>query len=134
MKAVAVGETASIVRNAVATADPATVAAFLHERAFAESSQRYWDCFLGKRHTIVTSWLKLGMYDVSFAEGVRPSFASALLGDADGLLQILEAGDRAFGVEGGKWYEEKVCVSFSVERGVMERILADPILRLYRDP
>ncbi|KAL8279035.1 hypothetical protein RQP46_008493 [Phenoliferia psychrophenolica] len=109
---VAAGGTAAVVRSATATATDDSVRAFLHERAFAESSQRYWDCFLGERHTIVTSWLQVGMHDVSFADGVWPTFASALLGDADGLLQIVEAGGKEEKT-GGKCYEEDVHARFS---------------------
>ena len=50
----------------IASFAPEKVAALLHEAAFVSSSRRYWDAFLGARNTIVTTWVRAGVYEVDF--------------------------------------------------------------------
>jgi hypothetical protein len=61
-----VGTMASSIRSALQKFTPSNLSALLHEVAYYASAQRYWNGFLGTRNTIVTSWLRLGVYELSF--------------------------------------------------------------------
>lgn len=52
--------------------------------------QRIWQAFCGKRHTLVTSWLRLGIWDIDFGHGV-PADVRAVVPEMDGIVQIMEA-------------------------------------------
>ncbi|EJD38251.1 hypothetical protein AURDEDRAFT_154155 [Auricularia subglabra TFB-10046 SS5] len=122
---------AASIREAMAQFTPDAVAALLHERAFASCPHRFWDAFLGARHTIVTSWLRLDVYELDFGfGGGRARYVDALMPEVDGCLHVMEAGPRSGGGS-TKWYGETVCVSLHLAEDDMARVLSDPLLRAY---
>ena len=60
----------------------------LHDLAFEVSPHRLWNGFLGRRNTIVTSWLRLKAYEVDFGTSV-PRFVDAFMPNMDGCVQIM---------------------------------------------
>jgi hypothetical protein len=137
---------ARAIRQTVTTFDdPHALPAMLHVRAFAACPHALWDAFLGRRHTIVTSWLGLDVYGVDFVsgsvdrEGVRgdkggrPRYVESVMPDVDGCVQIGEAGYGGLteAGTGTKWYEETVGVRLHVRTDVLDRIREDELLRRY---
>lgn len=126
------GNTAPLFRAAIQRYDAATLAAVLHEFIYLAAPQRYWNTFLGKRHTILTSWLRLGVYDVEFVEGLRPRYVEAIMPDVDGCIQIMEAGGpSASDGQQKQWYDGGASVSIHMRGDVLESLLGDPWLRKY---
>lgn len=122
---------ATSVRASLNLYTPSVVGALLHEEAFLDCPQRRWNTFLGERHTITTSWLGLGVYDVDFGLGETPRLVDATMPPCDGCVQIMEAGEGG-GKKGSKWYEEGVSVSLFLREDAIGNFLADPLLRKYR--
>ena len=86
------GETATRIRETMNEFTPDAMQAMLHDAAFEVSPQRLWQGFLGSEHTLVTSWLRLRLYDVDFAGGGQPRYVHAVLPKMDGCLQIIDSG------------------------------------------
>ncbi|TFK51349.1 hypothetical protein OE88DRAFT_1659297, partial [Heliocybe sulcata] len=125
------GNIASKIRKTIDAFDNDSLGALLHDFAYEDTPQRVWNGFLGKRHVIFTSWLKLGMYDVQFMENEKPLYVSSIMPLCDGVVQVMEAPGR--GREGKeKWWENGVDVSLQLEKEALERSVRDPSLRKYR--
>lgn len=122
------GEIAASIRSTLQAFNSFTLPALLHEMAFEMGAQRLWNGFLGRRNTIVTSWLQLGIRDVDFGAGV-PTYVEAVMPSTDGCIQVMEAGE--YGSE-KHWYDDAVVVSLHLRDDVMQRLLKDPTLRKYR--
>ncbi|RJE26341.1 transferase family [Aspergillus sclerotialis] len=107
--------------------DPSLLAAHLHNVAFEKTPQRIWQAFLGRRHILVTTWARAGLYEVDFGFGgeSKVRYAWGIVPDMDGIVLIKEAGalDR-----GMSWTERGVDVSIRLRREDMERLLRDPLL------
>jgi hypothetical protein len=70
-----IGSIASEIRTCLDRFTPEAVAALLHEEAHEVAPQRLWRAFLGRKHTLVTSWARLGVYDIDFVgRGLRPRY------------------------------------------------------------
>ncbi|KAH6687028.1 transferase family protein [Verticillium dahliae] len=80
--------------------------------AWEVSPQRIWQAFLGERHVLVTSWLRIGVYEVELF-GARPAWVHSVMPRMDGCVQVME------GREGG------MDVSVYLEAQAMDRLLAD---------
>lgn len=94
------GPVASAIRETVALFTPDKMGALLHDAAHEVAPQRLWQAFLGSQHTIVTSWLRLRVYDVGFAgEGGAPRYVQAVMPKMDGCVQIMEASPEVGGVD-----------------------------------
>ncbi|KAF4287545.1 hypothetical protein KXV22_006556 [Aspergillus fumigatus] len=92
------------------------IGAMLHDDAYEISPQRLWQAFLGSRHVLVTSWLRLKVYKIDFVgDGNRPRYVHAVLPKLDGEVQVMESGVDVNGVDVAVYLEEEV----------MERILAE---------
>ena len=52
-----VGLKAAAIRRTIGEFTSDSMAALLHEMAFELGAQRRWNCFLGRKHVIVTSWV-----------------------------------------------------------------------------
>lgn len=103
------------IRHSISTFTPAAVAAILHEEAYTIGAQRIWNMFLGRRHTISTSWLRLGIYDVDLlGEGAGARYVDAMMPSMDGCVQFMEAGRDP---------SEGLCVSLHLRVEVMTRLL-----------
>ena len=135
------GETAKQCRDTLSLFDKNALGAMLHELIFQESPQRVWNAFLGKRDIIVTSWARLGSYDISFETNHKsPWFVGAVMPGVDGILEIMEAakvtaetGSGNSGESDGAsaWYSDGVDVDLNFEKGVMERLVSDKMLRAF---
>lgn len=66
------GGKAANIRNTISLFTPTNKAAILHEIAFELGARRRWNCFLGDKHVIVTSWVDIGLEDVMFEKGEKP--------------------------------------------------------------
>lgn len=124
----AIGPVALSIRDMKSRFTPEAVEAYLHDAAHEVCPQRLWQCFLGERHTIVTSWTRAGAYEVDFlggggggGRGVRPRYVQGRMPRMDGVLQVMddvaEAGDFD--------------VSLCMKREAMGRLLRDEMLRAY---
>ncbi|KAJ7770979.1 transferase family-domain-containing protein [Mycena maculata] len=122
-------ELARAIRAVVVSFTPVRVAAVLHEMAFDVDSRRMWGGFIGWRNTIVTSWMRLGVYEVDFGGG-RPRFVQAVMPAMAGVIQVMEAMPQSS--SGGPWYQDGASVSLMLSTDVIQRMLKDPLLRKYR--
>ncbi|KAJ7042989.1 transferase family-domain-containing protein [Mycena alexandri] len=122
---------ARIIRGTLTSFTPHRVSALLHEMAFDVDARRMWAGFIGRRNAIVTSWLRLGLYEVDFGAG-RPRFVHGVIPAMDGLMQVMEAGPAQKSA-GGAWYREGASVSLTLATEVIERIIKDPLFRKYRE-
>lgn len=92
--------------------------------------KRIWNAFLGCRNTIVTSRLRLKVYDVDFGIDV-PTFVDAFMPDMDGCVHIMENGN-ASDRKPDNWYDETVSIYLYLRTDTMKKLLDDPELRKYR--
>ncbi|KAI5475739.1 hypothetical protein MNV49_000901 [Pseudohyphozyma bogoriensis] len=114
---------ARLLRTSVSRYTRSAIASLLHRWSHDTAPWRYWDCFLGERHTIVTSWLRAGSWDVVFEEGVRPVYVAPIMPSCDGCLCLAEAG-------AGGW-KAGVDVHLLMKDDVVKKILADEALRRF---
>ncbi|KAH8660707.1 transferase family-domain-containing protein [Tricladium varicosporioides] len=113
-------ETAASIRETISLFTPQKVAAMLHDAAHEVAPQRVWQAFLGNNHTLVTSWMRLGVYDVDFeGNGLRPRYVQAVMPKMDGCVQVMES--EGSGID----------ISLYLERGAMGRLVDDKELRAY---
>jgi len=135
-KAMSRGARASAIRSSICAFTPSNLGAFLHDKAYEATPQRIWNASCGKFHTIVTSWLRLGVYQMDFDGGNAPRYAEAFMPSMDGCIQIMESGVTPLVQRGDlkkvHWADEGVCVSLYLKDDVMERFLGNPQLRKYR--
>lgn len=105
--------------------------AHLYGLAFEKAPQRIWQGFLGRRHILVTTWARSGIYEVDFGVGAGIRYADGIVPDLDGDVLIKEApptaGREKFG-ERPAWTDNGVDVSLHLRREDMERLLRDPLL------
>ncbi|KAM0201865.1 hypothetical protein ACHAPI_001921 [Fusarium lateritium] len=105
-------------------ADPTNLAAHLHGVAFEKTPQRIWQAFLGRRHLIVTTWARAGIYDVDFGFGSTCSYAEGVVPEMDGNVLIKEAP----GPPGKYWTDNGVDISIHIKTTDIERMIKDPLL------
>nr|GAT45292.1 predicted protein [Mycena chlorophos] len=120
------------IRSTLTAFTPPRVGALLHEMAFDVDAQRMWGCCVGSRNTIVTSWVRLGVYEVDF--GFRsPRFVYSVMPILEGIVQVMEAGPhQREGGEQRQWWRDGVSVSVVFTDKVLERLLGDPGFREFR--
>ena len=133
-----VADKAAAIRDHVAKFDGEAVAALLHEMCFELSGQRRWNCFLGDRHTIVTSWVGIGVGEVMFEEGKKVRWAEALLPPCDGVVIVGEGGiggvDLGEGCDAKKeWWSKGVNLNVYLRCDVMRRLMEDEEFRVFAD-
>ncbi|KAM0254424.1 hypothetical protein ACHAQJ_006828 [Trichoderma viride] len=115
-----IGSIASQIRTCLDRFTPEAVAAILHDEAHEVAPQRLWRAFLGTKHTLVTSWARLGVYDVDFVgSGLRPRYVHAIMSPLDGLVCVMDSGTLDGGLD----------VSLSLESETLQRFLKDGTLR-----
>jgi hypothetical protein len=123
------------IRDVVRRFDDEACRDFLHDAAHEICAQRLWRAFLGCRHVVLTSWLHLGMYEIDFGWG-KPKHVDSVMSVSDGIVAIMEAPDLGEAIDGkhigrNHWSDDGVDVSITLESRAMERLLADPLLRIY---
>ncbi|PSR81097.1 hypothetical protein PHLCEN_2v6538 [Hermanssonia centrifuga] len=123
------GLTASTIRSTLEQFGSNAVHALLH-RMLTEHSPpwRYWQAFLGERHAIVTSWARLGVYDVDFGAGQRPICVEGVMPNVDGCVQVMEAQpssrlDSEERKKGSQWYDDGVDVNLYLRTDVLEELV-----------
>ncbi|KAF7312528.1 hypothetical protein MIND_00266600 [Mycena indigotica] len=121
-------ELAHHLRETVTWFTPIRVSALLHEMAFDIDARRMWAGFIGSRNMIVTSWLRLGVYEVDFGAG-RPRFVHSVMPALEGIVQVMEARPRM--ESGGPWYQDGASVSIMLPNSVWETFLVDQDLRKF---
>ncbi|VUC34541.1 unnamed protein product [Clonostachys rosea] len=114
------------------------VAAHLHTLAYEKSPQRIWQAFLGRRHILVTTWARAGLYDVDFGLGSRVAYADGVIPELDGDVLIKEAPPSwqadsssvpgTTTAAGRSWTRHGVDVSINICDGDMARLIRDPLL------
>lgn len=110
------------------------LAAHLHSVAFEKTPQRIWQAFLGRRHLIVTTWARAGLYEIDFGFGEqsRVRYADGVVPDMDGIVLIKEApplGVSGSGSGSGKgWTENGVDIFVQIRTEDMHRLIRDPLL------
>ncbi len=121
------GTTAASIRSTIEQFNSATIPALLHDIAYEVGGQRLWHAFMGRRNTIVTSWLRHGVVKVDFGGGERPRYVESIMPEVDGCVQVMESGhhDEDGGTTG-------MSVSLHLATDVMQKLLNDPQLRKYR--
>lgn len=127
------GPVALSIRETMARFTPEAVSAYLYDAAHEVSPQRLWQTFLGRRHTLVTSWTRAGCYEVDFVGGgpgggggaggrrLRPRYVQGRMPRMDGCLQIMDVG------EGGQDFDVSLCL----EKAALRRLVEDERLRAY---
>ncbi|KAK3372609.1 transferase [Podospora didyma] len=112
--------------------------AHLHGVAYEKSPQRIWQGFLGRKHIMVTTWARAGIYAVDFGLGAgsEAKYADGVVPPMDGCVLIKEApplGTEAGSEErevGGRrvgWTDNGVDVSVHLRAEDMERLVKDPL-------
>lgn len=116
------GAIALEIRRMMALFTPRAVEAYLHDAAHEVSPQRLWQAFIGGNHTLVTSWVRAGAYEVDFCGGgTRPVYVQGKMPRMDGVLQVMDLGEETGDFD----------VSLCLEREAMGRLLGDELLRMY---
>jgi hypothetical protein len=82
------------------------IGAMLHDAAHEVSPQRLWQAFLGSEHTIVTSWLRLQLYEVDFVGGAKPRYVHAIMPKMDGCIQVMDSGVQDEGIDVALYLDE----------------------------
>jgi hypothetical protein len=121
------------IRSTISTVNnPQRLASHLHSIAFEESPQRIWQAFLGRRHILVTTWARAGLYNVDFGLGSRIRYADGVVPCLDGCILIVDSapvGDAAAtGSSRREWTENGVDVTIPLRAGDMRRLLGDGLL------
>jgi hypothetical protein len=106
------------------------IAAHLHTVAHEKSPQRIWQAFLGRRHILVTTWARAGLYDVDFGLGSRVVYADGIIPELEGDVLIKEAPPswQADSSAGRSWTRHGVDVSINICDDDMARLIRDPLL------
>jgi hypothetical protein len=120
------------IRHTISTvSDPANLADHLHSVAYEKSPQRIWQAILGRRHILVTTWARAGIYDVDFGLGSRIRYADGIVPNLDGCVLIKEAPPPSGQFLSGSrlsWTGSGVDISVHICTEDMERLLKDPLL------
>jgi len=116
--------------------NPQPLSSHLHSIAFEESPQRIWQAFLGRRHILVTTWARAGLYDIDFGCGSRIRYTDGVVPCVDGCVLVVDSApslpmdeetvDRVAAARG--WTGHGVDVTFPLHREDMDRLLRDPLL------
>ena len=116
--------------------DSERIAALLHEMAFEVAPQRIWNGFLGRCHTMATSWVRAGVWSVDFGfsrvlsnesdqgsgRGQGLQWAGNVMPVLDGLVTVTEA-ETTPGDGRQDWWKGGVDLDINMEKGSMVRAL-----------
>ena len=92
---------------------------------------------MGDHHTIVTSWVGIGVGEVVFEEGKKVRWAEPLLPSCDGVVIVGEGGigggnakERGCETQ-NEWWANGVCLNVYLRSDVMRRLMEDEGLRAF---
>lgn len=125
------GPIATGIRNTLSeVAKAESIAAYMHTAAFETSPQRLWQAFLGRRHILVTTWARCGIYSIDFGLGSAVCYADGIIPDMDGTILIKEAPPKTqrSDVASSSWTAHGVDISIRIQDEDMKRLLQDPLL------
>ncbi|QPC60097.1 hypothetical protein HYE67_002328 [Fusarium culmorum] len=118
-------EVATQVRNTLKTiSNPYNLSAHLHALTYEKSPQRIWQAFLGRRHVLVTTWARAGVYGIDFGLGSNCVYAEGVVPEMDGIVLIKEAP----GPLSKHWTDNGVDISVYIRADDMDRLVRDPVL------
>ncbi|RAQ48136.1 transferase family protein [Aspergillus flavus] len=104
-----ISKTASQIRSTIQQFTPDNLGAMLYDAGLEVAPQRLWQGFMGQRHTLITSWLRLGVYEVDFdGRGRRPRYVHAVMQMMDGCVQVMDSGVEDGGVDLGVYLDREV--------------------------
>ncbi|KAM5350257.1 hypothetical protein ACJ41O_006762 [Fusarium nematophilum] len=106
--------------------DPSNLAAHLHGLAYEDSPQRIWQAFLGRRHILVTTWARAGIYEIDFGLHSVCSFAEGVVPELDGDVLIKEAPPGES--KPCYWTDNGVDISIHIRAEDMKRLIKDQLL------
>ncbi|KAF3805694.1 hypothetical protein GCG54_00005056 [Colletotrichum gloeosporioides] len=128
----AIGAIAGKVRATISKiSSPVNLADHLHSATYEKSPQRIWQAFLGRRHILVTTWARAGLYDVGFGLGSSIRYADGVVPNLDGNILIKEAPPSSGEFLSGSrpsWTDSGVDVSVHICTEDMDRLLEDSLL------
>lgn len=129
----ALGSVARRIREMISTVNnPQQLAAHLHSVAFEKSPQRIWQAFLGRRHILVTTWARAGLYEVDFGLNSRIRYADGVIPCLDGCILIIDSAPLEprlpTSAAARGWTENGVDVTIPLRMEDMERLLRDSLL------
>ncbi|KAL6862459.1 hypothetical protein ACO1O0_002692 [Amphichorda felina] len=134
-EAVSLQKIAQRVRETISkVGQPANLAAHLHSVAYEKSPQRIWQAFLGRRHILVTTWARAGIYDIDFGLGSNIRYADGIVPNMDGCVLIKEAppttkiSSASGSTVPSSWTDNGVDITIHIGKEDMERLLKDPLL------
>ncbi|MCJ1308288.1 hypothetical protein MMC25_001941 [Agyrium rufum] len=125
-----IAKVAAAIHSKIKVFSSDVIAEYQHTLAYEISPQRIWQAFLGRKHTLVTSWVHTGLYDVDFGTGFA-RYVDSIVPDLDGCVQLMEAGpvnDLDQEGERAHWCDSGVDVSIHLEARAAERMIRDPWL------
>lgn len=101
------------------TFTPDAVGAVLHRVVHEVAPQRFWQAFLGRRHILMTAWLRLKENEIDFfGRGDCPRYVHPIMPLVDGCLLLGDAASKEGGME----------LSLYLDSEAMEKLLEDPLL------
>ncbi|ATY60297.1 transferase family [Cordyceps militaris] len=129
-EAASLGSVATRVRGTIGQVlKPEPIGDHLHSLAYEKSPQRIWQAFLGRRHILVTTWARAGVYNIDFGFASEIRYVDGIVPDMDGIVVIKEAPPIvAAEAPDTSWTRSGVDVSIRIRAEDMERLLADPLL------
>ncbi|KAK4223067.1 transferase family-domain-containing protein [Podospora fimiseda] len=105
------------------------LAAHLHGLAFEKSPQRIWQAFLGRRHILVTSWVRAGLYEIDFGFGGGVRYSEGIVPAMDGNVVVKEGPPLELGGNGKEgWSRNGVDVLVCLRDEDMQRFVEDEFL------
>ncbi|KAI1112269.1 transferase [Nemania sp. NC0429] len=118
-----IGEMASSIRRTMSLFTPQAVSDYLYDAAHEVSPQRLWQAFLGTRHVLVTSWVRTKAWEIDFCGTHQiPRYMQGVMPNVDGLLRVIDIAETG-----------DFDVGLALEKGAMQRLLSDPLLRSFED-
>ncbi|CEI62618.1 hypothetical protein FVEN_g5149 [Fusarium venenatum] len=106
------------------TSNPSNISAHIHTLAYEKSPQRIWQAFLGRRHVLVTTWARAGVYGIDFGLGSTSVYAEGIVPEMDGNVLIKEAP----GPLQKYWTDNGVDISIHLVTDDMKHLVMDSLL------
>ncbi|OJJ50967.1 hypothetical protein ASPZODRAFT_31702, partial [Penicilliopsis zonata CBS 506.65] len=121
---------ATRIRKTVALFTSDNLAAHLHMKLHEQCPQRMWPSFPGRRHLVVTSWVRTRLYEADFGSGT-PRYVKGVMPSVDGMLHVMEGAPKVTAAclsssTASHWTDHGVDVQLHLAKGAMKNLLQDP--------